>query len=217
MTAPVDPNTPTTTSADASAPPSGRGARIGWGLVLIAGGMLWSLHLLDVPIEWGMVAPVALIVVGLLVLVLGRRELADGLVGLGVVVALLALFGGAIGGPWSAAIGERVIAPTTVAELEDAASLGIGSLTVDLRGLDPAEVDGATLTGRLGIGELVVRAPDDLVLTGRARAAVGSTSGFGAEDDGVAPSVDDQGTAGGPEVLELDLQVGIGSIEVVQR
>jgi hypothetical protein len=95
--------------------------------------------------------------------------------------------------------------------------LGAGEATLDLRQLEPGAVDG--LRAQVGFGSLVVLVPDDL------RVRISTDVGLGE----VIEDVDDRrrrterfgddrevlelGPSTGPE-LELDLQVGLGEIEV---
>lgn len=204
-----------------TAPPRRRrtadGPVLGWGFALIAGGVLWLLALADVPVPWDLVLPVAVLVTGLLVLVLGRRGGTGGLVGFGVVLAVVAL-GASIGGvPWALSAGERVHAPEAVTDLQDGYELGAGTLTIDLRDLDPSDIDGEELRASVSMGELVVRLPAEVELSGRVRAGMGEVEVGDRSRSGVAPSL--RLTA--PEdvaavVLDLDLQVGLGRVEVTR-
>lgn len=186
-----------------------------WGLGLVAAGGLWLAHLLGAELRWDVILPVGLVVVGVGVL-FSRRPGGDGLIGLGVVLAVVAVSVVLAPIPLSLGIGERDHRPTSVAELDDAATLGIGSLTLDLRGVElPAGRTEAT--ARVSIGELVVRVPRDVTVEGHARAGIGevdvdgnTSGGLGARRD-VALS----GPPGAP-VLELDLRVGLGSVKVVR-
>jgi hypothetical protein len=147
---------------------------------------VWLLSLAGITIRWEWVLPLALIGIGLVVLTVGRRGIGDGLIGFGVVVAVIALLVpiGRTGPPVSA--GEREHRPTTIAEVEPEYALGAGSLVIDLR--DLADDEGpVTVRVRQGMGELVVRVPADAAVTGEARVAVGEVRTFDRTSGGIAP------------------------------
>jgi hypothetical protein len=198
--------------------PAGAGTRtpharrpVGWGLAMIAVGALWLLSLVGVPIRWELLLPGALTVVG--VLVLARpRGVGSGLIGLGVVLLVLTLVTSILPGTPPVSAGDRTHTVSDVADLRDDYRLGAGTLVLDLGDLaftEPTEV-----AARVGMGELVVVVPEDVRVEGRARAGMGEVEIFGDANGGVAPVVDlDDGAANAP-LLTLDLQVGLGQIEV---
>jgi hypothetical protein len=191
---------------------SGAPTAIGWGVALIAIGLVWILSLAGVTIRWEWVLPVALIGIGLVVLTVGRRGIGDGLIGFGVVVAVIALLVpiGRTGPPLSA--GEQDHRPATIAEVEPEYALGAGSLTIDLRDLVATD-ETVVVRVRLGMGQLVVRVPADAAVSGEARVAVGEVRTFDRASGGVAPSQDLKIDGDGMDI-DLDLQVGLGRIEV---
>jgi hypothetical protein len=193
---------------------AGYSGAVGWGVALIAGGTLWLLSLLGLPIRLELVLPIALVVIGGLLLLGGRWIARGGLIGLGVVVAVVALVVSTTPAATSFTAGERVHTVTDVAELEPSYGLGAGSLTVDLRGLELPE--GTTeLTVDVAMGELIVLAPPDVAVTGEGRAAMGEVSTSEDSRGGIAPRLtwSQPGDEDG-RVLDLDLRVGLGSIEV---
>jgi hypothetical protein len=186
---------------------------VGLGLVLIAAGVLWMLSLAGVDLRWEIVLPVALVAVGLLVLLSPIWGGGDGLIGLGIVLAILALVL-AVPSPAAFSAGERTIAVTDVADLEERYGLGAGTMTLDLRAL---ELPTGTTEVRAGVnlGELVVLVPPDVTIAGEGRVALGEVDHFGRSSGGIAPRA--ALTAPGDDadrVLELDLRVGLGQIEV---
>jgi hypothetical protein len=221
VSAPTRPDTPPSMAPPPpEPPPRTRPAAIGWGLVLIAAGFTWLLALAGVSLPWELVLPIAVIVVGLVLLVTRGRRSGDGLVFLGVVLTIAALVVTATPQPPSASAGERTHRVTDVAGLEDSYGLGAGQLTLDLR--DLALPDGTTaVAARVGLGELRVRVPDDVAVTGTAAVTAGEAAAFDRVQSGISPrlTIDDPGSAsagsGGP-VLELDLDVGLGQIEVTR-
>ncbi len=161
---------------------------------------------------------VALLVVGAGLLVGAWVGRARWLIAVGLVLAL------ALGGSVAArsaglddGIGERTWTPTGDASY----ALGAGEAVVDLTSLrpgEPVEVD-----AELGVGRLLVLVPQDVRVTGEAQLGVGEiVQVFGDgrrrdlnpdDDTEVTERVFFAGESGGPEV-ELDLEVGMGQIEV---
>lgn len=188
---------------------------LGWGIVLIVLGILWLLALADAQVRWELLLPAVIVLVGVLVLAAGRWWSVDGLVGLGLVLSVIALTLPFSSGPWSLSAGERTHAPSEVVEISGQHALGAGSLTFDLRELDLT--DGVTdLTARVGVGELIVRVPEGVTVTGTTVVAIGENTTLGHTRGGFAARLrlEDAPTAG--PVLDLDLGVGIGRIEVVR-
>lgn len=195
------------------------------GLLLIGGGVVWGLSLLGVSLRWEVILPAALIVIGAMLL-LDRRGWSGGLVGLGIVVlvaAMLAVPLSVIGGD---DIGERQEVVTDVGELAEEHRLGIGSLVLDLRDLDLEDAEVVPVTASVGIGELRVRVPEGVSLTGDARAGIGavqgtdgSRGGFGVDanlEDLHDEVTDGPAGDGASPMLELDLQVGIGQVVITR-
>jgi hypothetical protein len=182
-----------------------------WGLAMIAAGILWLLSLAGVPIRWELVLPSALIVVGVLVLARPRSD-AGGLTGLGIVLLVLTLFTAVLPGAASVSAGDRLHVVADVGDLDEDYSLGAGTLVLDLGDLELTEA--AEVSAQVGMGELVVVVPDDVRLEGTARVGLGEVEAFGEATGGVAPTVELGEGDAEATVLTLDLQVGLGQIEV---
>jgi predicted membrane protein len=97
--------------------------------------------------------------------------------------------------------------------IEDEYRLGIGNLVVDLRGLEPEELD-RQLEVAVGIGYAEVIVPEDVRVRVEGSAAAGYVQLFGRERDGT--SVDLAVTDGpvGDDVLVLEADVRLGALEV---
>ena len=89
--------------------------------------------------------------------------------------------------------------------------LGVGEITLDLTGLEGAIPPGERTRVRLGIGQVLVVVPEDLTVEVVASAGLGSVVLFGDEEGGL--DVTRELTPGGA-VLELELSVGLGEVEV---
>jgi hypothetical protein len=186
---------------------------LGWGLALVVAGGLWLLALAGVPMPFEVVLPMALVLVGL-ALLLWPRARGTGLVGVGVVLLVVSLVTVVLPGSASVSAGDRTYVVTDAAELEDAYDLGAGTLVLDLRALEPSS--NVALTARVGMGELTVLLPDDVALRGDARVGMGEIEVLGESRGGVAPTfeLDDRVEDEAAAALALDLQVGLGTIEV---
>ena len=113
---------------------------------------------------------------------------------------------------WTEGIGDETFAPAATEDLERFEH-GIGKLTVDLR-TPGLELDDRTVEASLGIGDLLVLVPADTDVTVDAHVGVGNIQALGREENGIDADLERiSGTAGAQEV-ELELEVGIGSIRV---
>lgn len=189
---------------------------IGWALALIGAGVLWLLHLAGIEVDGGLLLPIAIIVIGLVLLAGGRHVARSGLIGLGIVLTVLALLLSVAPMQVSLSAGDRTHTVTDPADLDPSYRLGAGTLTLDLRDLElPA---GTTeLAASVSMGELVIRVPADATVTGTGQVIAGEIASFDRTTGGIAPrrTLDDAGDAGGP-VLDLQLRTGLGRIEVTR-
>lgn len=223
MSAPTAPP-PTANERQPSPPPSPspRPPRRPYGLalLLIGGGIVWALALFGVPIRWSLVLPAALIVIGVLLL-LDRSTASGGLIGVGIVLLVVSLVFVPLSSAADADFGERQVVITDISDLAEEHSLGVGSLRLDLRGLELEEGTVVPVSADVGIGELRVQVPEDVVVTGEARAGIGAVQGTSGSRGGfgVSTSLRDAEADEVPEgaaVLELDLEVGIGQVVVTR-
>jgi hypothetical protein len=220
---PPGPSSHATGAPGGQDPGHDRRASLGWGLALILAGSLWLLWSSGVALRWELVLPVVLIGIGLLVLARPRAE-GGGLIGLGIVVLVLGLVQPGLPTTMPFTAGERSHTIVDIADLDASYALGAGSLVLDLRELDlagiAADAGPVEVAARVTFGELIVLVPEDVQVRGDARVAFGEVAHFGRADGGVGPRVEldepagDQETAGDGEVLELDLRVAFGQIEV---
>jgi homoserine kinase len=76
---------------------------------------------------------------------------------------------------------------------------------------------GLVACGSTDDGELVVRLPDDVEVTGTAAVGMGDVDVLGQTRDGIAPSLTiDEPSETDAGVIDLDLDVGLGSVEVTR-
>lgn len=189
---------------------------VGWALALIGAGVLWLLHLAGVSIAWELVLPIVVVAIGLILLTGGRHVAHSGLIGLGIVLTVIALMLSVTPIQPSITAGDRTHTVTDMAELESSYNLGAGTLTVDLRDLELP--DGTTeLAAMVSMGELIVRVPDGVAVTGTGHTLAGEVDAFGRTTAGVAPrpNLTEPGVDDAP-VLDLELRTGLGRIEVTR-
>jgi hypothetical protein len=194
-------------------PPAQRGpatATVLAGALLVLVGVGWLLDANGVDVPWRAVLPAAL--AG------AMRGRQHGLMGLG--VALILVLALAVGTDWGlevtlvGGVGDRVEQPATPADLRDY-RLAVGTLTVDLTDLQVP--DGTTaVRARVGLGELVVKAPAGVAVRVDGRSGVGQVHGLDREENGLGSRLDirsdDFDTA--TRRLLLELRAGVGEIRV---
>lgn len=117
--------------------------------------------------------------------------------------------------PLSGPIGDRSWVPRTASEVENRYELSIGEGTVDLTALALGAGDHLAVEASVGIGHLIIEVPDGVALDITADVAAGETVLLGYPSSGVGVSSERSfGGGSGTGSIELDLQVGLGQIEV---
>jgi hypothetical protein len=193
--------------------------RLVLGLALVLLGLGWLLEATGaVELDWGLVWPVVLILVGaVLVAAAWQGRARGGLVALGVVLALLLALG-TVEMPLTGGVGDRVERPGSLDEIPSRYELTVGKLVVDLGRLrwSPAEVPGSVrVRARVGTGELLVLVGEGFpCISVRARSGLGEVVVFGERASGIAPEYRTEAVCLAAPVLELDLSVGLGKVEV---
>lgn len=185
-------------------------------LVLLAAG-----GLTDLPVLLGVV--LAVLGGGLVVGAFTRS--GRGLIPFALLVS--ALTWGALAAPLDRVTGgppqELRIAPVSVAALAPHYALSVGSVEMDLRGLDLAVPPGAPVTPvrtqiDAGMGSVEIRVPRDADVRFTGSAGLGSIEFDDRTSDGPGATltVDDLGEDGRPSgrPLVIDVQAGTGSVEV---
>jgi phage shock protein PspC (stress-responsive transcriptional regulator) len=184
-------------------------------VLLIGGGIALlldnngSVHLTAAEILAG-----ALCVIGIALMLSTWLGRARGLVPLGILVLLVTMPAAAIDVPLTGGTGDRVYAPTTRSDMRSKYELGIGRLEISL--LEAPLVGHAShVRAELGIGQMVLDVPSTVRVIVHAHTGAGSITLFGSSDDG-GLSTEKSRTAPGSRrgLLDLDLRVGAGHIEV---
>jgi phage shock protein PspC (stress-responsive transcriptional regulator) len=202
-------------------PPSGRSFAIGTavlGVLVVAAAILGILAATGVDIPWAIALGVAAGAVGVTIVagaILGLR--VGWLVVIGLVLGAAAIFASTINLRLGDGIGDRRYAPVTAAGLRDEYELGIGELELDLTRLELVPGTTERVNASLGIGHLIVTLPEGVGVRIDSHVEWGDSDVLGTEKDGhdVHHDVDRPG-APGAAVLELDLDVGVGQVEVTR-
>ena len=189
----------------------------GLGVLLAAAGVVGLLDVLDVAdIDWRAVLAGGVILAGALV-ALGffwRGAAPLGVIGFVLAIAMagtLALRDVSLRG----GVGDRVVRPESLGDLENAYRLGIGQLELDLRALQlpPGET---RVAARVGIGELDVDVPEGVALEVNGKVHGGDANILGRKESGwrFRKRVVDPGAEKATRRLVLDVDVGLGDLEV---
>lgn len=118
--------------------------------------------------------------------------------------------------PLDGPVGKRHREPVAASELDEPFQVSMGEQVIDLTHLDFEGSDELTLEASVGIGHLEIRVPDAIDLEIRATAEAGDIHILGVSNSGVGVESNrnvDMGASG--RLLVLDLEVGLGQIEVV--
>jgi phage shock protein PspC (stress-responsive transcriptional regulator)/predicted membrane protein len=183
-------------------------------ILLIGGGvasLLEATGALDVNLT--VVLAIATCVVGAALVLAAFAGRAHALVLVGLLLLGATAISNTIDVPLRGGIGSRDYHPLTLTELKPHYELGIGQLSLDLRDV-PVSGRTTTVDAQTGIGHLVVFVPSSVRVEVHAHSGAGSVMLFGHENGGW-PEDDQRAVAGsGPGVLQLDLRVGAGQVEV---
>lgn len=162
---------------------------------------------------WTLYVAVALTVVALGILL--STFVGDGawLIAIGLILAVVLGVGSLLPSP---RVGDLQVRPTTTVELEQSYEHGVGQMTVDLSTLtDPDALLGRSLDLRTGVGQTVVVVPGGLNVEVRTKIGLGQVQVFDRMVNGTSTELD-LSSDPGPR-LTVDIQQGVGDIEVVRR
>lgn len=117
--------------------------------------------------------------------------------------------------PMSGPVGARTWVPETVDQLQHY-EVSIGEGTLDLTELEVPDGETVEIRASVGVGHLLVIVPDDVALSIYGEASLGDVTVFGRSDSGWGPSTSRSFDFDRfDEALGLELEVGIGQVEVV--
>ena len=193
-------------------------SRLVLGLVLLGGGVVWLLAATNV-IDFSplLVLAAALIVVGLALVAGSRTGRHSGLTLIGIVLTIVLAAASTFDIRLSGGVGDRREQPAILADLHRTYELGVGQLTIDLRGLSFPEGTTTRIDAHVGIGQLTVEIPDNVAVQAHGRSGLGQVSLFGRESSGFDAEVrlsrePNAGAPSGVARLVLELSVGLGQV-----
>ena len=196
------------------------------GALLIIGGIGWFVHQVGlVQLSVATTLSALLITLGIGLVVTARRSGGAALVVVGVLLTVVLASASAVDTRLlQRGFGERTFSPNVAADLRERYQLGAGSLTLDLTDVPAEALHGKTIDVEVGMGELVVLVPPpaETAIKVRAEARAGEVDIVGdlrSNGDGGVNFVrrfTDPTVPEGTRPLTLDLDVGLGSIQVVR-
>jgi predicted membrane protein len=118
--------------------------------------------------------------------------------------------------PFNGPIGRRTWTPQTIGDVEDHYELSIGEGILDLTEVPLRSGQRLPVRATIGIGHLVIQVPAGVDLDVQGDASGGDIELFGRSSSGMGVSVD-RSFSGDADAgaIDLDLEVGLGHIEVV--
>lgn len=190
------------------------GATLLGAMLLVLGG-LWAFDVADaIDVRATVVLPAVLAVLGLGLIVGAANGPHSGLIVAGVFLSLAVVAAAAVPAPFTGGMGDRRFVVTEQSQLRSAYQVGFGNLVLDLNEIQLSQTKSVSIS--VGAGELSVLLPDELPVRINATSGAGEINLLGQRTDGVAVSREYQSEGyGASDVrLNLDLNVGAGSIEV---
>lgn len=187
---------------------------VAFGLIVLA-----SMALIDLAFETVSIEPVhyiatAVALLGLGLIVGGWVGRARWLIIIGVVLLPALWFTSFWPQDFSFSAGESRHEPTQVSDVQPKYELGFGQLVIDLSGLSAEELaQVGTVEASLGVGEMIVRLPNEVGAHIQALVGAGTVEGVPNEPSGVGINVT-RIVPPEPPVVDLILEVGFGVVRI---
>jgi len=188
------------------------------GILALAIGVIWLLEVATIHISGETVLSVLLMLLGLGMVVTGRRGGRVWPVLLGVLLTIALVAGSTsfhVDIPTNGGFGNRVYRPSSPGQLQSLYELTAGNVTLDLSSLGTTSLSGQTVTIRQGFGKITIALPNNTMpVNVQARLNFGSfQSPSGPTRGGVAVN---QGYTQGPpqQALQINVKVFAGSVAV---
>jgi hypothetical protein len=186
------------------------------GLLIVGYGLVWLADRLEwIALSPGSLLPLALIGIGVALMVLAWDARHEGVIVLGVIVAVITVVAALAPVPAiTSGVGDRTIVVTTIDQLQSEYRLGAGNLVLDLS--DLTFDSHRTVHAEVGVGELRVIVPAEAEIRIEASSGIGEVRFFGERQGGLGVDHSYQTTGYSSERagLLLKLNVGIGQVEV---
>lgn len=168
---------------------------------------------------WTDVEAAGVIAVGLIVVGVGAVAAAflghgRGLLPLGIVLTLGLAVANVVEPVFDDGVGERLHAPASLVEVQDAYKLGIGELEVDLTAIEIPDGDVVQVQVELGIGEVRVLVPPTVGLEVIGDLDIGDLKILDLQESGIGNDLRAERDLPDAGKLVIDLDVGIGAGEV---
>ncbi len=154
-------------------------------------------------------------ILGIGLLVGGFIGRARWLIVVGVIAIPMMLFSPVFEYRWNSDEFDQTEVPATFAELENGYSMDIGNLVIDLREL-PWQGEIVELEVSVDAGNVEIRLPRGVGLTGTAEVSVGQVSGLGQETSGIGNPTLNFDAPGRLGLVDLDASVDVGNIEITR-
>lgn len=216
---PASPSASARSSALPSSAPISPGSRSNLGRITLAftviaiGVVAFLQSLGNITIEPQHYFAVTFLVIGVGLIVGAYFGRARGLIALGIIIAPIALISPFLSTSFDSTL-VTVIAPHDADDVKDSYSVNAGTMLIDLTNLegstDPIEID-----AHVGMGRLVIVVPDSLGADGSAQVDFGSIDIFGDRKTGTGGDQRLFEWSGVSGMLDLDLSVDLGRIEIV--
>ena len=177
--------------------------------------LIWSglAFLTDVSLKTGLAGALVILGIGFCLgtFVGGSRALILPAIVVGAALVVTA----AVDIPLSGPIGDQTWRPWSLAEVADDYEVSVGEGTLDLTAIDIPRGDRLDIEASVGVGHLIVLIPTGMTAEITSDVGAGEAMVFDQQHDGVGVTTDRrlEGTADSG-TLHLDLQVGMGKIEV---
>lgn len=186
------------------------------GVLLILLGLAWLLRTAGVwTVAWPVVLSLLLLLVGVGLMVGGRRWHTRGLIAAGLLLTLVLATNTSGDLVIGSGVGERIVTPTRGRQL-GSENLAIGALRIHLEDLNLAEGEIVELEANVAFGELTVTVPPGIALVGKARVGIGEVRVDGmAPAQGVGVEADLPEPLAGLRRIRVDLNVLVGGIKIV--
>ena len=189
------------------------------GVFLVLLGIGWLLDATGAAkLDWDLILPIGLILVGVaLGYAAWEGRGRGGLIALGVILTLVLTIGTVVRVPFGGGIGDRTDRPRTIEAVKDPFELSIGKLTLDLRDLSSGAQSAPKIRveAAVGIGQLVVIVGEGFpCVATHAEAGLGEVVVFGDRHGGITPEYRTEAVCSAAPLLDLDLSVGLGQVEV---
>jgi hypothetical protein len=191
--------------------------RLTIGMMVIAVGVLALLDNIEgVPVypEPRHYLALAVTVLGIGLIIGAFAGRARWLILVGALMVPMLLFSPVFEWDWNNETFDRTVVVDTFSQLEDDYTLDVGNLVVDLSEL-PWDGEEISLSASVDAGNLEVRVPQGVAITGEGSVDVGRVAAPGRESSGIGSRTIQFAVPGNEGQVDLDLSVDVGNIDVI--